>query len=164
MDIRIEPAAVAQKDTVRRLLEFNMYEFSRFFDDADVDEQGRFGYRYLDLYWAEPERHPFLIRVDGRIAGMTLVRTGDPHSIAEFLVLPRYRRHGVGLVAARQVFARFPGEWMVHQIPGNDAAVAFWRRAVPVPFTQTQDSRGTTQRFAVPSGSRFGFPSDGSRS
>jgi predicted acetyltransferase len=155
VDIRIESAGPEQKDAIGRLLEFNMYEFSRFFDDADVDEHGRFGYRYFEHYWLEADRHPFLIRADGRIAGMVLARTGNPHSIAEFLVLPRYRRHGVGLAAARQVFARFPGEWEVHQIPGNAAAVEFWRKAIPAPFTETRVSGGTTQRFAVGSGGRL---------
>jgi predicted acetyltransferase len=33
--------------------------------------------------------------------------------MAEFFVLPKYRRGGVGTDAARAVFARFPGEWHV---------------------------------------------------
>jgi len=150
MHIYLSPARLDDKDIVAHLLEFNAYEFSRFFDDADLDAHGRFGYPYLDRYWTESIRHPFLIRVDDRIAGMVLVREGEPHSIAEFLVLPRYRRGGVGTTADRQTFKLFPGSWEVHQIPGNDDAVAFWRRAIPVEFTDTSDHNGTTQRFVIP--------------
>jgi len=149
VNVEIVPARIEDKEIVRQLLEFNAYEFSRFFDDADVDSHGRFGYRYLNEYWTEPSRHPFLIRVDDRTAGMVLVREGEPHSIAEFLVLPRYRRGRVGTTAARQAFERFVGRWEVHQIPRNEDAVSFWRRAIPVEFTETSDENGTTQRFVI---------------
>ena len=146
----VQTARQQHKEVLRQLLEFNAYEFSRFFDDADVDEHGRFGYPYLDDYWTDADRHPFLIDVAGRTAGMALVRSGEPHSVAEFLVLPRYRRSGVGTGAAREIFARFPGRWEVHQIPGNERAVAFWRAAIPVDFSETHDERGTTQHFVMP--------------
>jgi predicted acetyltransferase len=88
--------------------------------------------------------------VNRRLAGFALVRLGKPHRVAEFLVLPKYRRHGLGTEAARQVLSRFHGEWITHEAPGNDAAVAFWRRAIPVPFTESSDGVGTTQRFVIP--------------
>lgn len=150
MDVRVIPAELNAKEIIRQLLEFNAYEFAAFFADAELDEHGRFGYRWLDHYWTEADRHPFIIRVDGRIAGMTLVRGTDQLSIAEFLIMPQYRRRNVGLIAARQVFDLFDGEWSVHQVPGNDRATAFWRRAIPVPFTETMDEGGTTQRFTTP--------------
>ncbi|MBV9597220.1 MAG: GNAT family N-acetyltransferase [Chloroflexi bacterium] len=144
----MKPAQLQDKALIRQLLEFNAYEFSRF-DGADLDAHGRFGYRYLDHYWTEPTRHPFLITVKAFLAGIALVRAGPPHILAEFLVMPKYRRRGVGTTAARQVFARFLGEWEVHEVPGNDVAVQFWRKAIPAPFSETHDDHGTTQRFAI---------------
>ncbi len=35
-------------------------------------------------------------------------------------------------------------------VAGNDVAVAFWRRAIPVPSDETVTGRGTEQRFTVP--------------
>ena len=88
-------------------------------------------------YWAEPGRHPFLIRVDGKLAGFALVNarsrlTGDDgvHDLAEFFVLRRYRRRGVGERAAAWLFERFRGRWEVRQKPENLAATAFWRRVI----------------------------------
>lgn len=150
MDVRVVPAEPQAKEVLRQLLEFNAYEFAAFFEDSELDEHGRFGYRWLDHYWTEPDRQPFLIRVGDRIGGMTLVRGTDQRSIAEFLIMPQYRRQGAGLVAARQIFDRFGGDWSVHQVPGNDRAVSFWRRAIPVPFTETVNDGGTTQRFTMP--------------
>lgn len=145
----IRRARPADKEILRQLLEFNGYEFSRYFDDAELDAHGRYGYPYLDHYWTEPDRHPFLIMAGEHISGFTLVRSGDPHSIAEFLVLPKYRRTGIGTAAAHEIFGMFPGRWDVHQIPGNDAATAFWRKAIPVDFTETRDDGGHTQHFVI---------------
>jgi predicted acetyltransferase len=50
--------------------------------------------------------------------------------MAEFFVLRRYRRQGVGERAARAAFGRFPGPWEVRERAGNDAAIAFWRRVI----------------------------------
>lgn len=60
---------LADKDVLRHLLEFLAYEHSSF-DGADLDGHGRFGYRYLDHYWTDHDRHPYLITAGGRIAGM----------------------------------------------------------------------------------------------
>ena len=61
-------AALEDESVVRRLLELYQYDFSEFVD-GDLDEHGTYGYQFLDNYWTEPERHPFLFRVDGRWAG-----------------------------------------------------------------------------------------------
>src|SRR5690606_11754215 len=103
---------------------------------------GRYGYGYLDRYWTEPGRYPFLIRVDRKLAGFVLVRRGTyfpelqaasaelPYMVAEFFILRKYRRRGVGAYAAREVFDRFPGRWEVAEMPENTAAQAFWRRVI----------------------------------
>ncbi len=131
MDVSITPAAFEEKAVLRRLLELYLHDFSEF-DGADVNEHGEFGYRYLDHYWAEGEaggRHPFFIRVDGRLAGFALVRRiGERWSMAEFFVMRKYRREGVGMRAASDVIGRFPGNWEIHELVANLPAQAFWRR------------------------------------
>ncbi|MGN6677163.1 MAG: GNAT family N-acetyltransferase [Streptosporangiaceae bacterium] len=144
----VRAADLGDREIVRQLLEFNAYEFSRF-DGADLDGNGRFGYAYLDLYWTEPGRRPYLILVGASIAGMALVREGPPHSVAEFLIMPKYRRAGVGTTAARDLLSRHPGRWELHQVPGNERAVAFWRHAIPCEFTEHQDEHGITQTFTL---------------
>ncbi len=148
MLVRVEETGPEHREIVRRLLEFNAYEFSRF-NGADLDGHGTFGYTYLDDYWTEPGRHPLLIEADGQLAGLALVRPVEDgrRAVAEFLVLPKYRRLGVGTTAARAVFAMYPGDWLIREVPGNHDAVAFWRHAIPVAFTETTDSDGTFQRF-----------------
>ncbi len=69
--------------------------------------------------------------------------------VSEVLVLPKFRRTGVGTQAAHQLFAAHPGPWQVRQVMGNDPAMSFWRRAIPTPFTELVDEEeGTvTQTF-----------------
>lgn len=151
MHVAVVPAPEEEKPVVRRLLELNAHDFSEI-DGRDLGPHGEYGYRYLDHYWLPDEnRHPFVIRVDGVIAGCVLVRAGAPHRFGEFFVLRKYRRGGVGTAAARAVFEMFPGEWLVEEIAGNDAATAFWRRAIPAEFREVVDEAGTTQRFVAPS-------------
>ena len=148
--IEVRDATLADKPVLQRLLELYAHDFSEM-TDADVGADGTFGYPYLDLYWTEPERHPFLFRADGHWAGFALVRAGDPHDMAEFFVLRKYRRHGVGVVAARAVFARFPGTWQVREMTTNVGATTFWRRAIPVAFDEELIAAGPVQRFVIPS-------------
>ena len=131
MEIELSPAGVEEKVLLERLMELYLYDFSEF-DGADLDNQAYYGYPYLDRYWVEPGRAPFLVRVDGALAGFVLVfeysllgQAG--HMIAEFFVLRKYRRLGVGRAAAFAAFERFPGHWEVSQINENLPAQRFWR-------------------------------------
>jgi predicted acetyltransferase len=145
----VRQASEEAKPTVRRLLELSAYDFSAI-DGRDIGPDGEYGYPYLDHYWgAANDRAAFLFHVDAQLAGFALVRLGTPHQVAEFLVLPKYRRRGLGTAAARQVLSVWYGEWLTRELPGNDGAVAFWRRAIPVPFTETSDATETTQRFVI---------------
>jgi predicted acetyltransferase len=141
MILDISPASIQEEQVLRNLLELYSYDFSTI-DGADVDDSGLYGYEYLDLYWEDPDRYPFLIRVDGRLAGFALVREGSyfPESdlpresrtwlIAEFFVMRKYRRRGIGEQVAVQLFDRFRGRWEIAQVVGNDEARAFWRAVI----------------------------------
>ena len=147
--VEVLEARVADKPVVRRLLELYLHDFS-VFTGNDVDARGRFGYDFLDAYWTDSDRVPFLFRVDRHWCGFALVRTGDPHDMAEFFVMRKYRRSGVGIAAAHALLARFPGRWQVRQMRANADATAFWRRAIPVAFTEEEIDAGPAQRFEMP--------------
>lgn len=135
MNIEVQPASLEDKSILRNLMELYAHDFSEF-DQCDVDEHGLFGYSRLDHYWTEPGRYPFLVRVEGKLAGLVLVRTLDEskaepvRSIAEFFILRKYRHQGIGKVAAQRIFDKFPGQWSVAQVENNFPAQAFWRKVV----------------------------------
>lgn len=119
--VSLRDAQVDDRDRLEQLLAAYLFEF-----DGRTDP-----YPYLDAYWAEPERSPFLIEVDGEIAGVCLIRRRDGGwSIAEFSVVPERRRGGVGRAAVEALAARARSggahhlEAKVH--PDNLEALPFW--------------------------------------
>jgi predicted acetyltransferase len=135
MSIEVIRIPIDDKPVLRRLMELYLYDFSKF-DQADVNQHGLYEYDFIDPYWTEPERHPFFIRVGGKLAGFALVRitrysSGRPlHNLAEFFVMRKYRRQGVGHAAAKNIFAQFPGLWHVAQEEANVPAQVFWKKVI----------------------------------
>src|SRR4051794_31250961 len=100
MDVQVAAAGHDEQRVLGALFELYTYDFSEILD-LDVGEDGRFQVPALDAYWADPGHHPFLIRVDAKLAGFALVQersrlTGDDgvRDMAEFFVMRRYRRRG----------------------------------------------------------------------
>lgn len=147
-DVEVLAADERHAAVLRRLLQLYLYDFSKL-DGRDVDESGEFAYRHLGLYWTEPKRRPFLLHLDGCWAGFALLRLGQPHQIAEFFVLPKYRRRRIGESAAHQLFQTFAGDWAVSQLRSNPAATDFWRSAIPVAFEETADDLRLEQHFTI---------------
>lgn len=163
MNVVVSPAARAEEPCLRALFELYVYDFSELLG-LDLGDDGRFVVPSLAAYWEDARRHAFLVRVDGKLAGFALVARGsrlgddpDAYDMAEFFVVRRYRRRGVGERAAADIFARFPGRWEVRQRPQNTAATAFWRRVIGrctgERFIDEQRDgerwRGPVQRFDV---------------
>ena len=93
MELQLIPVSLEQKPVLARLMEFYSYDFSEFILH-DVDDEGVFGYKYLDLYWTEAGRYPFLVKVDGHYAGFVLINqdrqySQDPEAnvVSEFFVM-----------------------------------------------------------------------------
>ncbi len=152
----MKKASIEEKPILRNLLELCHHDYSEF-NGEDVGEQGLYGYKWLDHYWTEPERHPFIVRVSGKLAGFALVRAidGATYSVAEFFVLRKYRRQGIGGKMAHRIFDLFPGKWRVAQEEGNLPAQAFWRKVISRytdgKFRQVQDDdwKGPVLEFSA---------------
>lgn len=150
MTVEVVDAEEVDRPVLARLMELYRYDFSEF-DGAEVGPHGEYGYRYLDHYWTDENRRPFLFKVNGVWAGFALVRVGEPSDMAEFFVLRKYRRAGVGGAAAAEVLRRFPGSWTVRQQLTNPEATAFWRAAIPYPVTERRTEDQVVMELIVPS-------------
>ncbi|HEX4286549.1 MAG TPA: GNAT family N-acetyltransferase [Terracidiphilus sp.] len=124
-------AGPEHEPVLANLLELYIHDFSEFIA-KDVGEDGRFGYAQLSLYWSDPRRRPFLARYEDKWAGFALVRKTeeDVWDMAEFFILRRYRRTGLGRELAEKVWRRFPGRWQVRVRADNGAARAFWETSI----------------------------------
>ncbi len=136
--VEVIPARPEQEPILANLLELYAHDFSEF-RDLELGSDGRFGYSCLPLYWSEPGRHPFLVWVEGKLAGLILVKRGSEVSghetvwdVAEFFVLRGYRRRGIGTEIAHEVWRRFPGLWEVRVMETNVSALDFWAHAISI--------------------------------
>ena len=132
-EIEVIRASLEQKPILANLLELYSHDFCEFVD-LEIGPDGRFGYRELDLYWTDPDRLPFLVYVDTRLAGFALIKTfqrdGTVWDMTEFFILRGYRGQGTGTEAARKMWTRFPGNWEVRVMATNEPAYRFWYRAI----------------------------------
>ena len=134
--IELIPAERVHEPVMANLLELYIHDFSEF-HDCEIGEDGRFGYRSLALYLNEPDRHAFLIRANGKLAGFVFVTSCpggfDNHFVwdmAEFFILRGYRRRGIGTQVAHEIWKLLPGQWEVRVMQKNLPAQRFWARAI----------------------------------
>jgi predicted acetyltransferase len=117
---------------------FYVYEMSRycgFIPGWEIPQNGLFECINLSSSFEKSDRHAFLIKADGELAGFVLVNkigsTPDVDwNIGEFFVVSKFQGKGVGRYAAEQVFNQFPGVWETSQMPENKAALDFWEKIV----------------------------------
>ncbi|WP_274650109.1 GNAT family N-acetyltransferase [Paenibacillus humicola] len=131
------------KEVIRNLMQFYVYDFSEF-EPCDVEADGLFGpYPYLEDYWKEESlRYPYVIKQNDKYAGFVLVRlieSGERRyfSMAEFFMMKKYRKKGIGKSVAKQIFHLHKGQWEVFQLESNQPARIFWTKVIDE-FTQGQ--------------------------
>jgi predicted acetyltransferase len=167
-DVVLEPALACDAPMLSNMLELYAHDLSGVFA-LELGANGRFGYEKLPLYWSEPERRfPFLIRAGTLLAGFALVTRGSPASddpndfdIAEFFVLRRHRRSGVGRRAAFLLWNRFASRWIVRVSEGNQQGLRFWAKVIA---EYTSSTAVETSRDGSPHAWRvFSFNSSNAR-
>lgn len=138
-NIDVRPAQVEERRAIENLIQLYTHDFSENWAETewgDVDEHGRFAPYPLDAYWQDGSHTPLLIRGSGRIVGFALLNdkshTGGrvDQNVAEFFILRKYRRGGIGTSAAHAMFAQFQGIWEAAVARKNIAALQFWKRAI----------------------------------
>lgn len=136
MKIELIKVTESDKSVLRNLIELYSYDFSEF-DNEDVNSHGLYDYKYFDYYWTDETRSPFFIKVDDNLAGFVLlneycyvVKEPGSKSIAEFFIMRKYRRRGIGKTAAIKVFETHPGKWEIIQHGDNKPSIIFWENVV----------------------------------
>lgn len=124
------------KNIIYNLMQLYTYELS-FFEDETTNfqllENGLFKLsKYIDLYWKEKERNPFILKCNGELAGFVLQRYNEMemNEIAEFFVLNKYRKLGAGTFMANEIFNKYKGKWEVRTLLKNKRAQDFWRKII----------------------------------
>jgi predicted acetyltransferase len=136
-EVQLQAALPHDAQLLSNLIQLYAYDLSEVYA-LSPGPDGRFVYDKLPLYWSEPhKRFPLLIHHGGELAGFVLVTLGSPASndprvydVAEFFVLRRHRRFGVGRAAAFLVWDRFSGQWTVRVSEGNMGGLSFWSKTI----------------------------------
>jgi len=138
LDVTLEACAADRRPALEAMFQLYVHDFTEYWarqPRGELGEDGRFpDYPGLDRYWTEPERSAWFIRVNGHLAGFALLsaasHSGEPadHDMAEFFVVRKHRRGGVGFAAASLLIAPRAGLWEIAVTRANVGALAFWRR------------------------------------
>ena len=157
--MRFELSKVQEKDKdmIFNLMQLYTYELSFYGDETthfESQENGLYKIsKYINLYWLEEERHPYILKCDGKIAGFVLERFNEDgmNEIAEFFVLNKYRKHGAGTFMANEMFKKYKGKWEIRTLLRNKQAQEFWRKVVK------SVSRGNYEEGFIRDNTRYAF-------
>jgi predicted acetyltransferase len=162
MQIAVLPAH-DRRDVLASLMQLYLYDLSELMM-ANIGSDGRYADAEMYTHLADPATTPFLIKTETCPIGYALVGKQSRqhpefsgHSMLSFFILRRYRRQGLGRVAAGHVFDCFPGMWEVATYGANIPAISFWRSVVQdytsglytETWFQTAHWRGSIQHFTA---------------
>ena len=135
MKIRLDSVRLREEDTLFRLLQYSLFEESAG-DLNEMNDDALYDYPWFKHYFTDDNRWAYLIREQetDKLLGFVMVKTQEEpatgYTIAEFMVIPKYRRRSVGRQAAVACFDRFQGNWKVSPAMGSDKAYAFWKNVI----------------------------------
>ncbi|MEO7105046.1 MAG: GNAT family N-acetyltransferase [Rhodoferax sp.] len=133
-NVELRPAKGKELAAIENLMQFYLYDFSEFLP-LQISENGLFTIRSKASYWEKSTTLPFLIWVDGEIAGFVTVddETHFPssqYSIGYFFVSRRFRGHGIGATVVAKLLNQLPGEWQIFYVTSNSTAASFWAKTI----------------------------------
>jgi predicted acetyltransferase len=134
--VEVTPATEQDGPVLFNLYQLYIHDFTDFVE-RPLGNDGRFDYDPLPAYWTEPDRFPFIVWADGKLAGFALVKKGSDFSgkagvwdMADFFIVRGVRRKGVGYSVAKRIWQQLPGSWEVRVITTNVQAQQFWAKAI----------------------------------
>ena len=103
------------KNVIYNLMQLYTYELSFFEDETTTFKMLDSGLyvmsKYVERYWQEENRHPYILKCNNELAGFVLQRFNEENmnEVAEFFVLNNYRRIGAGTFMAKKMFEVYKG-------------------------------------------------------
>ena len=92
-------------------------------------------YPYLDSYWTDKNRIPLKLTNKEGWLGFALINDytiipSNTISIAEFYILPEYRKQELGRYFANEILQKYNGKWEIRTQIYNKTANQFWDKLV----------------------------------
>lgn len=142
---KLDRVKVEDKDILYRLLQYSLFEES-LTDQNEMNNEAIFEYKYFDSYFQDNNREAYIIKEQetNKILGFAMVnqymqKSKDGYSIAEFMIVPKYRRLKIGKRVAIELFNMHKGNWEVKPSYGSAVALAFWKSVIDE-YTQNDNT------------------------
>lgn len=136
MNLILEKVKNDKKDVLYRLLQYSLFEES-LNDGNEMNDEGIFEYKYFDNYFTDDDREAYFIKNEetNKLLGFVMINTfmqksNNGHSIAEFMVIPKYRKNKIGKEIAIRCFNMYKGNWEVSPSIGSEQAYLFWKKVI----------------------------------
>ena len=134
MEYQLEKVTLEKKDVLYNLLQFALYDGSQYIEN-ELNENGNFNYNWFDNYFKDANRESYFIKNGDKYIGFVMINenlkfNNSGKSVAEFLIMPKYRRHHIGKKVAMEIFDMYPGWWEVEPIENSESAYIFWRKTI----------------------------------
>lgn len=158
-DIKFELIEVTEenKDIIYNLMQIYTYELSFYEDEHThyyLSDKGLYpAKRYIDMYWQKENRHPYILKCNGILAGFVLQSYNERNmqEIVEFFVINKFRKLGAGTFMANMMFDKYKGKWEVKTLLKNERAQKFWRATI------NKYSKGNFQEKLTQEDNRYTF-------
>ena len=134
MNYEIIEVGQQEKEKLYKLVQYALYDGSQYIDN-DLNDDCLFGYKWFDNYFTDKNRKAYFIKDENIYLGMVLVNENlkfnkEGKSIAEFLIMPKFRRNHIGKKVAYEIFGKFKGNWEVQPMENNHIAYSFWKNII----------------------------------
>ncbi|UCH50703.1 MAG: GNAT family N-acetyltransferase [Chloroflexota bacterium] len=129
MATRFKKADLCDKTVIRNLMQLYLHELTEY-EDIPLNSSGEYEYLYLDHYWTEGDRYPYLLHKQAEIAGFAFVRKEEHYfSMAEFFILKKFRSlDSFSLKCAVNIIKQHVGEWRIEFLNNNEIGWGFWNK------------------------------------
>jgi len=133
---KLERVKTEDKEILYRLLQYSLFEES-LTDLNEMNSEAIFEYIWFDNYFEDENREAYFIKEQGsnKLLGFAMVnqymqKNKDGHSIAEFMIIPKYRRLKIGKRVAIELFNLHKGIWEVKPSYDSKSAFLFWKNVI----------------------------------
>ncbi len=133
---KLERVKIEEKDILYRLLQYSLFEES-LTDLNEMNSEAIFEYKWFDNYFSDENREAYFIKEQdsNKLLGFAMVnqymqKNEDGHSIAEFMIIPKYRRLKIGKRVAIDLFYMHKGIWKVKPSYDSKSAFLFWKNVI----------------------------------
>lgn len=134
MNYILEKVTLDKKEVLHNLLQFALYDGSKYIEN-ELNENAKFEYKWFNNYFTDSDREAYFIKNNDLYLGFVMINgnlkfNNSGKSIAEFLIMPQYRRNHIGKKVAIEIFEKYKGYWEVEPIKNSNEAYSFWKKTI----------------------------------